>query len=89
MKSRLYVGNLPFNVSDEELKEVFKAFGKVVSARVVLERESGRSRGFAFVEMGSSSEAEQAVEGIHGREISGRPVSVTFAREKTSQKFRH
>jgi RNA recognition motif-containing protein len=83
MGTRLYVGNLSYNVTEAELKEVFAEGGKnVVEVKVVLDRDTGRPRGFAFVEMGSDQEAAQAIETLTGREIQGRPISVSEARER-------
>jgi RNA recognition motif-containing protein len=83
MGNRLYVGNLSYNVTEAELKEVFAEGGKnVVEVKIVLDRDTGRPRGFAFVEMGSDGEAAQAIETLNGREIQGRPISVSEARER-------
>ena len=65
MGNKLYVGNLPYSVRDAELGQAFAAFGSVVSAKVMMERDSGRSKGFGFVEMGSDAEAQAAIEGRH------------------------
>jgi RNA recognition motif-containing protein len=86
MGNRLYVGNLSYNVTEAELKEVFAEGGKnVVEVKVVLDRDTGRPRGFAFVEMGSDGEAAQAIETLNGREIQGRPISVSEARERAAR----
>ncbi len=80
MGTKLYVGNLPFTVSDEELGEAFARFGTVSSAKVILDRDSGRSKGFGFVEMGSDNEAQQAIEGMNGQSLAGRALTVNEAR---------
>jgi RNA recognition motif-containing protein len=79
----MYVSNLGFHTSDDDLRKLFEAFGQVSSAKVITDRETGRSRGFGFVEMGSNTEAEQAMAKLNGKDIEGRAISVTVAREKT------
>jgi RNA recognition motif-containing protein len=81
----MYVSNLGFHIGDDDLRKLFEAFGQVSSAKVVMDRESGRSRGFGFVEMASSTEADQAMGKLNGKEIEGRAISVTVAREKGSR----
>ncbi|MBI3140014.1 MAG: RNA-binding protein [Sphingobacteriales bacterium] len=78
----LYVSNLSFHTSDNELHTLFEQFGTVSSAKVILDRESGKSRGFGFVEMPSDNEANEAIKNLHQKEIEGRAMSVTVAREK-------
>jgi hypothetical protein len=80
MGNRLYVGNLPYSVRDEDLQSAFGAFGSVTSARVMMERETGRSKGFAFVEMADDAQAQAAIAGMHGKELGGRGVVVNEAR---------
>lgn len=80
MGKKLYVGNLPYSVSDENLAEVFGQFGTVESARVVTDRDSGRSKGFGFVEMSSDDEATTAIEKLNGTEMSGRNMNVSEAK---------
>jgi len=83
MGTRLYVGNLSYNVTEPELKEVFAENGRnVKEVKVVLDRDTGRPRGFAFVEMTTDAEAAQAIETLNGREIQGRPINVSEARER-------
>lgn len=82
MAKKLYVGNLCHSIDDEELKKVFEEHGTVVSARVIIDRESGRSKGFGFVEMSSDAEANTAIETLNGKEVSGRKVTVNEARPK-------
>lgn len=81
----MYVSNLGFHTSDEDLKKLFEAFGVVSSAKVITDRETGRSRGFGFVEMASTSEAEAAMSKLNGKEVEGRQISVTVAREKENR----
>jgi RNA recognition motif-containing protein len=78
----MYVSNLSFHTKDEELKNLFAEFGAVSSAKVISDRETGQSRGFGFVEMGSDDEAKEAIKGLNGKEIEGRAMSVSVAREK-------
>jgi cold-inducible RNA-binding protein len=80
MGNKLYVGNLPYTVRDEDLQQSFGAFGNVTSAKVMMERDTGRSKGFGFVEMGSDAEAQQAVAGMNGQSLGGRSLVVNEAR---------
>ena len=80
MGNKLYVGNLPYQVRDSDLEEAFNQFGQVTSAKVMMERETGRSKGFGFVEMGSDSEAQAAIEGMNGQSLGGRSIVVNEAR---------
>ena len=79
---KMYVSNLGFHVSDDDLRKLFEPFGLVASAKVITDRETDRSRGFGFVEMGSTEEGNQAMEKLNGKEIEGRSISVSIAREK-------
>ena len=79
---KMYVSNLGFHVSDDDLRKLFEPFGQVSSAKVITDRETDRSRGFGFVEMGSTEEGNQAMEKLNGKEIEGRSISVSIAREK-------
>lgn len=79
----IYVSNLSFNTSDAELNELFSAFGQVSSAKVITDRETGRSRGFGFVEMPSDDEGKDAMLGLNNKEVEGRAMSVSVAREKS------
>ena len=81
----MYVSNLSFHTKDEDLKKLFEQYGAVSSAKVITDRESGQSRGFGFVEMESDAEAKEAMNGLNNKEIEGRAMSVTVAREKTSR----
>ena len=80
MGNKLYVGNLPYSVRDGDLEQSFGQFGSVTSAKVMMERDTGRSKGFGFVEMGSDAEAQAAIEGMHGQALGGRNVVVNEAR---------
>ncbi|MBU7573581.1 MAG: RNA recognition motif domain-containing protein [Hydrogenophaga sp.] len=80
MGNKLYVGNLPYTVRDEDLQQAFSAYGSVNSAKVMMERETGRSKGFGFVEMGSDAEAQAAIEGMNGQSLGGRSLVVNEAR---------
>ena len=80
MSNKLYVGNLAYSVRDDDLQQHFSAFGQVQSAKVMMERDTGRSKGFGFVEMGSSQEAEAAIRGLHGQNVAGRDLTVNIAR---------
>ena len=80
MGNKLYVGNLPYTVRDDDLQQAFSAFGSVNSAKVMMERDTGRSKGFGFVEMGSDAEAQSAIEGMNGQSLGGRSLVVNEAR---------
>ena len=80
MGNKLYVGNLPYSVSDNNLQQQFGEYGNVTSAKVMMERDTGRSKGFGFVEMGSDAEAQAAIEGLHGKDMGGRALVVNEAR---------
>jgi RNA recognition motif-containing protein len=82
MGKKLYVGNLPYSVSDSDLQQMFEAHGTVQSAQVIMDRDTGRSKGFGFVEMGSDAEAQAAITAMHGSEIEGRALTVNEARPK-------
>ena len=83
MGKRLYVGNLPYSSSDASLRQLFEAHGSVTSAQVIMDRDTGRSKGFGFVEMGSDQEAQAAITALNGHEVDGRPLTVNEARPKT------
>lgn len=82
MATNLFVGSLSWNVTDDQLKELFETVGKVVSAKVITDRDTNRSKGFGFVEMGSDDEAKAAVEQLNGKELDGRPINVSEARPR-------
>jgi RNA recognition motif-containing protein len=80
MSNKLYVGNLSYSVRDDDLQQEFAAFGSVQSAKVMMERDTGRSKGFGFVEMSSPAEAQAAIEGLHGKNFGSRDLTVNIAR---------
>jgi cold-inducible RNA-binding protein len=80
MGNKLYVGNLPYSFRDEDLQQAFAAHGSVSSAKVMMERDTGRSKGFGFVEMGSDAEAQAAIAGMNGQQFGGRGLVVNEAR---------
>ncbi|MBV8471685.1 MAG: RNA-binding protein [Burkholderiaceae bacterium] len=82
MGNKLYVGNLAYSVRDESLQESFSQFGSVTSAKVMMDRETGRSKGFGFVEMASDAEAQAAINGMNGQALEGRAVVVNEARPR-------
>lgn len=79
---KLYVGNLSYNTSDSDLQRMFEAFGTVQSAQVISDRDTGRSKGFGFVEMGSDQEAQAAINGLNGKEMDGRALTVNEAKPR-------
>ena len=80
MGNKLYVGNLAYSIRDNDLEQAFSQFGTVTSAKVMMERDTGRSKGFGFVEMGSDAEAQAAINGMNGQPLGGRSVVVNEAR---------
>jgi RNA recognition motif-containing protein len=82
MGKKLYVGNLAYSISDSDLQAMFAPFGSVQSAQVIMDRDTGRSKGFGFVEMNSDDEAQAAIAGLNGQEKEGRPLTVNEARPK-------
>jgi RNA recognition motif-containing protein len=82
MGRKLYVGNLAYSVTETDLQEMCGAFGTVQSAQVIMDRDTGRSKGFGFVEMGSDQEAQAAITGLNGKEVDGRTLTVNEARPK-------
>jgi cold-inducible RNA-binding protein len=83
MGKKLYVGNLGYGVTDSELQQLFGAHGTVTSAQVIMDRDTNRSKGFGFVEMGSDQEAQAAIAALNGKEVGGRALTVNEARPKT------
>lgn len=81
----MYVSNLSFHTTDDDLKKLFDQYGAVSSAKVIADRETGRSRGFGFVEMGNDDEAKEAIKGLNNKEVEGRAMSVSVAKEKPSR----
>lgn len=82
MGNKLYVGNLAYSVRDDSLQQAFESFGSVTSAKVMMDRETGRSKGFGFVEMGSDAEAQAAINGMNGQDLDGRAIVVNEARPR-------
>ena len=82
MNSKLYVGNLPFRLEESKLEEIFTQYGTVKSVRIITDRDTGRSKGFGFIEMGSSQEAQEAIDNLDGNEVEGRNIRVNRAQEK-------
>jgi len=82
MGKKLYVGNLAYGVSDSDLQQLFEAHGTVQSAQVIMDRDTGRSKGFGFVEMGSDQEAQTAIAALNGKEVDGRSLTVNEARPR-------
>ena len=85
MGKKLYVGNLPFSMSGSELEQLFAAHGTVTSAQVISDRETGRSKGFGFVEMASDGEAQAAIDALNGQQHGGRALTVNEARPKENR----
>ena len=82
MGNKLYVGNLPYQMRDSDLEQAFSQFGSVTSAKVMMERETGRSKGFGFVEMKTDQEAQTAIAALHGQDSDGRQLTVNEARPR-------
>lgn len=82
MSSKLYVGGLPYSTTDDELKDLFASFGTVESAVVITDRDTGRSKGFGFVELSTKEEADAAIKDMDGKDVGGRKVTVNHARPK-------
>ena len=85
MSKKLYVGGLPYEVTDQRLEEVFAEHGTVESARVITDRDTGRSRGFGFVEMESQGEAERAISALNGTDLEGRTLTVNVAKPRENR----
>ena len=79
----IYVGNLSYELTEEELRQAFEAFGEVSSVNVIVDKYSGRARGFGFVEMPSDEEAQAAIDGLNGKDVGGRALNVNQARPRT------
>ena len=79
---KIYVGNLSWNADESDLRDAFSAHGEVTSVQIITDRESGRSRGFAFVEMENDAEAQEAISAVNNKEIDGRPVKVNEAKPR-------
>ena len=83
MGKRLYVGNLSYGTTDESLRQLFEGHGQVTSAQIIMDRDTGRSKGFGFVEMATDQEAQAAITALNGQQIDGRALTVNEARPKT------
>lgn len=82
----IYVGNLSYEVTEEDLRTAFESFGKVESANIIQDKYSGKSKGFGFIEMASSEEAKSAIEGLNGKELKGRNLNVNEARPRSESR---
>ena len=82
MSAKLFVGNLSFKITENELQDAFAAYGTVLEANLMMDRATGRPRGFGFVTMGSQEEAQKAIDALHGKELGGRPLTVNIARPR-------
>ncbi len=85
MGNRLYVGNLNFNTTGDTIRELFSALGEVTDVHVVMDRDTGRPRGFAFVTMGTDAEAQKAIQELNGKNVDGRPLRVNEAEERPNR----
>lgn len=85
MGMKLYVGNLPYSITDQQLEEMFAEFGEVRSAQVVMDRDTGRSKGFGFVEMTDSNAAREAIQSLSEKDLGGRPLTVNEARPRENR----
>ncbi len=88
MPTKLFVGSLSYQATDDDLKAAFDEVGQVVSAKVITDRETGRSKGFGFVEMSTEDEAKEAVKKLNGKEVAGRPIVVNEARPQEQRERR-
>jgi RNA recognition motif-containing protein len=79
---KIFVGSLPYKVAEADLKELFEAYGEVTSVKIITDRETGRSKGFGFVEMSDDESAQQSIDGLNGKEVGGRTIAVSQAEEK-------
>ena len=85
MSTNIYVGNLSYNITDDQLKSVFEEYGEVISAKVITDRDTGRAKGFAFVEMANQQDAEKAIKELDGGELDGRNIKVNLSQPKTKK----
>ena len=83
MSNKLYVGNIPFQVGEKDLEETFSGFGEVVSVKILTESETGRSKGFGFIEMQTSEQAQECISNLDGQDFNGRNLRVNIAKERT------
>ena len=87
MSKKIFVGNLSFEVTDFDLEDLFKQHGEVLSAKVILDRDTSRSRGFGFVELSSDGSAQSAIDALNGTELKGRAVNVSIAKERSNDRY--
>lgn len=85
MSNKLYVGNLSFRLENDGLADAFSQFGEVVSAKIITDRDTGRSRGFGFVEMSNEEQAQTCITNLDGKDLEGRPIRVSMAQEKPNR----
>jgi cold-inducible RNA-binding protein len=85
MSNKLYVGNISFNATEESLTSTFSQFGTVGSCKIITDRDTGRSKGFGFIEMGSADEAQKAIDSLDGQEFEGRQMRVNVAKERETR----
>lgn len=85
MTNKLYVGNLPYSTTDSSLRELFSEYGTVTSASVIQDRDTGRSKGFGFVEMTTGEEAEAVINGLNGKDLDGRQLKISIAKPRESR----
>lgn len=88
MAKNIYVGNLPWRYSDDDLRQMFESHGSVQKAQVIMDRQTGRSRGFGFVEMDNDDEAQRAIDALNGQDCDGRPLTVNEARQREEREPR-
>lgn len=88
MATNLFVAGLPYDLTDNELRDLFAEFGTVKSAKVIMDRETNRSKGFGFVEMGAEDESKNAIQGLNGKDMNGRPLTVNEARPREDRPAR-
>ena|ERR1044072_4594760 len=88
MGKKIYVGNLPYSATDQSLSDVFASHGPVTSARIIMDRDSGRSKGFGFVEMSTETDARNAIEGLNGTSMDGRAINVSEAKPQAPRENR-
>lgn len=86
MSTNLYVGNIPYNLQETALQEMFAPYGNVISAKIISDRETGRSKGFGFVEMETADQAQSAIDALNETDIGGRNIRVNLARPKTDRR---
>ncbi|MFC1670180.1 RNA recognition motif domain-containing protein [Spirochaetota bacterium] len=87
MSTNIYVGNLPYSLSEDSLRQLFEEYGEVVSSKIISDRNTGRSKGFGFVEMSESSSGDEAIEKLNGTEVDGRNIRVNKARPKREDSY--